>query len=370
MVADFYRIRFQLDAVRKFGKECRMNVDTRTPFDLRRPSFFLNSRWNQKENLFSLSMSRDICMVIPVRYSIPFYADKMTQNNSKSTYDIPLAGKSTQLLVLQQFQNKLSRKCVRLFDDAVLQIPHLESTAQCDILFPSENMTLPTRTATTANKKMSTFKQELQGRIFSTGKSWRKGKSGLRSLRTRDFLEEYMSDSDIHSDDCSVDELNLSVIQEGEKNAAIFNQQTSSTKNVIDLEQPAFVGEAFNSSLARTKYPPAMNVPLKTSFLSELFAISNCVLDYYGETIGKTIRLKSADRNQKSCRNYLDCGKYERTSNKDDTITICDEQSSLASHTTMEFNLIEQDSWTVVQPTGTQSAAKLQPDSEKNEDGL
>ncbi|KAF5405626.1 hypothetical protein PHET_00938 [Paragonimus heterotremus] len=454
--------------------DCEMNVDTEIPFDFRHRLPLLNNRWNRKEMDFLFNMVSDICTVIPVRSSTHFCADEMTQNNGKSTYEIAFADRSSQLVLLQQFQSKFNRKCVTLFDDAVLQIPHLRSTAQCDIVLPSEDVTLPTRIATAAYKKISTFKQKLQGKIFANGKYWRKRKSSLRSLRTRDFLEEYMSDSDIYSDDCSVGELSLSVIQEGEKKPVTFDQQTSSTMDMIDLGQPVHVRETFSSSppkmgfterlphnvnIPQTKYSPKMNVSLKTSLLGELFSISNCVLDNYAETIGKTICLKSTDRTEKSFRNYLDCGsvfatslyadnceplsssswitgvpltsstflkrpwfeqwgekricynnlftncmsdlhkssdngsglknyghqsniilleqtssalpiEYKPTSSSDDTTTMYDEQSSLDSHTGMEFNLIEQDSWTVVQPTGTQSSAKLQPDSEKNDEWI
>ncbi|KAF7262690.1 hypothetical protein EG68_00039 [Paragonimus skrjabini miyazakii] len=452
--------------------DCEMNVDTKTPFDLRHPLSFLNNRWNRREIDLLFSMAWDICMAIPVHYPTPFDAGKMIKNNIKSTYEIALADRGTQLVVLQQFQSKFSQKCVRLFDDDFLQIPQLRSTAQCDVLFPSEDKTLPTQTATVTNKKISTNKQKLQRRIFDNRKYWRKRISSLRSLRTRDFLEEYMSDSDIPSDDCSVDELSLPVIHEGKKKPVTFDQQTSSTMDVIDLRPPAYVGEAFNNSpprlgfteqlphnvnSAQTKYPPAINVSLEASLLSEVFTISNCVLDDYAEAIEKTIYLKSTDKAEKSFRSYLDCGnvfatslyadncepisvsswitgvqltsstflkrpwfeqwgvertcynnlftncmsdlhissdngsglkiygrqsnitlveetfsalpiEYKPTSSNDDTTTICDEQSSLDSHTTVEFNLIEQDGWTVVQPTGIQSAENLQPDSEKNEE--
>ncbi|KAF8569485.1 hypothetical protein P879_01073 [Paragonimus westermani] len=442
--------------------DCEMNVDMKTPFDLRHPLCLLNNRWSQKEINVSFSLPWDNCMAIPVSSSFPFCVNKMAQNNSECIHDTTLAGRSLQLVVLHQFQNKFSRKCVRLFDDGILKIPHLRSTAQCGVTLLSKDLTLSTPTANAANKKISTVKPKFQ--VFDNRKYCRKKKASLRSLRTSDFLEEYMSDSDIHSDDCSVEELSPCVFQEDEKYPAKFGQQTLSTMDVVDLGQQAYVGESLNSSPSRlslteqlprkvdvpqTKSTPVMNVSQETSHLNELFSISSYVLDDYAETIGKNIHLKSADGIEKSCRHYFDRGgvfatslfadtceaflisplitgvqltystpskcpwleqwgterichknlitncvsesdtrglqnhcrqenmtlvkktfttppiEHGLTNSDEDTITSCEEQSSFDSHTTVEFSLIEQDSWTLVQPTGALSAAKLQPEKEE-----
>ncbi|KAA3677710.1 uncharacterized protein DEA37_0004463 [Paragonimus westermani] len=204
-------------------------------------------------------------------------------------------------------------------------------TDEWDVTLSSKDLTLSTPAANAANEKISVFKEKLQERIFANRKYWRKKKS---SLRTGDFLEEYMSDSDIHSDDCSMDEVSPSGIQEDEKNPATFDQQTTSTMDVVDLKQPVYVGKPFNSSPTRLRFTeqlprkmdvhqtestPVMNVSLETSHLSELFSISSHVLDDYAETIGKAIRLKPTEGTEKSCRHYSDCGSAFATSLYADT---------------------------------------------------